>query len=172
MFWHLSSLNTTKMFEEIFSLYEMCHKSILDLSELFPATDNIKLAGNLSLSINNNNLWKKNKQFSLDIWSHHKCWYAQQGAFSRCINLLYARMSWLHSEAEIRVVNISIDLLAVRSWCHPVLTSGYILGLSGNYATSSANANAVENYHVFFKNVFYVGLFCENLAFPKNLCTP
>ena len=41
VFWHVFSLNTTKMFEEIFSLFEMCRKSILDLSELFPATDKI-----------------------------------------------------------------------------------------------------------------------------------
>ena len=31
--------------------------------------------------------------------------WAQRGAFARCINLLYARMSWLHSKAEIWVVN-------------------------------------------------------------------
>ena len=40
--------------------------------------------------------------------------WAQRGAFARCINLLYARMSWLHSKAEIWVVNISIGLLRGR----------------------------------------------------------
>ena len=30
---------------------------------------------------------------------------------------------WSHSEAETRVAPISIDLLVVRSWRHPVLTS-------------------------------------------------
>ena len=132
----------------------------------------IKLAGNLSLSVNNNNLTYEKRTnnspwISEAITSVGMSWFwAQRGAFVRCMNLLYARMSWLHREAEIRVVNISIDLLAVRSWRHPVVTSGYILGLPGN-ATSSANANVVEHYHVLFKNVFTSAFYCENLAFPK-----
>ena len=76
-------------------------------------------------------------------------------------------MSWLHSKAEIWVVNIFIDLLAVRSWRHPVVTSGYILGLPGN-ATSSANANAVEHYHLLFKNVFYVGFLLWKPCFSQK----
>ena len=34
-------------------------------------------------------------------------------------------------------------------------------------STSSANANAVEHYHVLFKNVFTSAFYRENLAFPK-----
>ena len=65
------------------------------------------------------------------------------------------------------VVNISIGLLAVRSWRHPVVTSGYILGLPCN-ATSSANANAVEHYHVLFKNVFYSGFLLWKPCFTQK----
>ena len=123
MFWHLSSLNTTKMFDEIFSLYEMCHKSILDLSELFPAIDNIKLAGNLSLSINNNNLWKKKKQFSLDIWSHHKCWYELILSTARRLLEVYKFVVRTHELIAQRGGNSSCEYFYRSLGCPQLMSS-------------------------------------------------
>ena len=62
---------------------------------------------------------------------------------------------WLNSEAETLLRIFSIDLLGVRSWHHPVVTSRCIFGLPGN-AILSVNANAVGHYHVLFKSAFHM----------------
>ena len=139
---------------------------------------NIKLAGNLSLSINNNNLWKKNKQFSLDIRSHHKCWYEMilkaAMRLREVYNLLCVRHVLIAQRGRDSSCEYFYSSLAVRSWHHPVVTSRYILGFPGN-ATSSANANAVEHYYVLFKSAFHFGFLPSKPCFsqkpvPLNSC--
>ena len=129
---------------------------------------NIKLTGNLSLSINNNNLWKKNKQFSLDIRSHHKCWYElilkAAMRLREVYNLLCVRHVLIAQWGRDSSCEYFYSSLAVCSWCHPVL------GFPGN-ATSSANANALEHYYVLFKSAISFRLFTvKTLLFPKT-CT-
>ena len=71
--------------------------------------------------------------------------------------------------------NISIDLLGVGSWRHPVLTSGCILGLPGN-ATSSAN-QILWGTIMFYSNLsaFHFGFLPSKPCFsrksvPLNSC--
>ena len=70
--------------------------------------------------------------------------------------------------------NISIDLLGVCSWHHPVVTSGCIFGLPGN-ARLSVNVNSMGHYHVLFKSAFHLCFLPSKPCFsqksvPLNLC--
>ena len=85
---------------------------------------NIKLAGNLSLSINNNNLWKKNKQFSSDIWSHHKCRYELILSTARRLREVYKFVVRTHELIAQQGRNSSLYKIRVyRSLGCPQLTS-------------------------------------------------
>ena len=83
---------------------------------------NIKLAGNLSLSINNNNRWKKNKQFSSDMWSHHKCWYELILSTARRLRKVYKFVVSMHELIAQQGRNLSCEYF-YRSLGCPQLTS-------------------------------------------------
>ena len=134
---------------------------------------NIKLAGSLSLSINNNNLWKKNKQFSSDIWSHHRCWYELILSTVRHLREVYKFVVRTHELIAQRGRNSRCEYFYRSLGCQQLTSSSCDVREHFRVARQCYfKCKICKCYHVLFKMCFTSALYCENLAFPKNLCTP
>ena len=110
------------------------------------------------------------------MWSHHKCWYELILSTARRLRKVYKFVVSMHELIAQQGRNLSCEYFYRSLGCPQLTSSSCDVRVHFRVARQcyfKCKCKCCGTLSSFIQKMCFTSAFyCENLAFPKNLCTP